>query len=91
MTLSKQAFLSQQKKVNPEAFRFLNQQYLSHFYTHDTSTTWHDYLVFAIDGSRMEVPNSKENRAFFSQNGNRFGETSVRVQTSGLMDVFNVF
>ncbi|WP_086348706.1 IS4 family transposase [Candidatus Enterococcus clewellii] len=91
MTLSKQAFLSQRKKVNPEAFRFLNLQYLSHFYTQDTPKTWHNYLVFAIDGSRMEVPNSKENRLFFSQNGNRFGETSVRAQTSGLMDVFNAF
>ncbi|MBL1230662.1 hypothetical protein IW492_15640 [Enterococcus sp. BWB1-3] len=56
MTLSKQAFLSQRKKVNPEVFRFLNQQSLSHFYTQDTPKTWHDYLVFAIDGSRMEVP-----------------------------------
>ena len=62
MQLSIQGYLQQRKRFNPEIFPYLNRNYLMDFYHSDEPKLWKGYLLIAIDGSKAEVPNSKENR-----------------------------
>lgn len=66
MNISKQGFLQQRRKLNYEAFSFINKEYLKSFYSSDEPIFWNNYMVFAIDGSKAEVPNSDENRAILA-------------------------
>lgn len=48
--------------------------------------------MIAIDGSKAEVPNSKENRKTFGNSSNQYSKTGqVRVLVSGVYDVLNHF
>jgi hypothetical protein len=80
-TVSKQDYLKQRQKLNPQVFRLLNRNYLRRFYSGSEPKGWRGYLVMAEDGSRAEIPNSEENRLVY-------GEC---VNISGLHDVYNRF
>ena len=88
--VSKQDYLQQRKKLNPEVFRQLNQSYLRDFYCGQEVKCWNGYIVLAIDGSAAEVPNSAENRKEYgvSENGNG---GVARANCSVMYDVFNKF
>ena len=48
--------------------------------------------MITIDGSKAEVPNSKENRETFGNSGNQHSKTGqVRVLVSGMYDILNHF
>jgi histidinol dehydrogenase len=51
-TVSKQDYLRQRQKLNPEVFKILNRNYLRRFYSGREAQDWHGYLVMAVDGSR---------------------------------------
>jgi hypothetical protein len=91
MNISKQGYLQQRKKLNYEAFSFLNREYLQDFYSSDEPVLWNNYMVFAIDGSKVEVPNSDENRVAFGECGNHHSKGEVRAMASCMFDVFNHF
>ena len=92
MRLSKQGYLQQRKRLNPEVFHYLNQEYLSTFYQEDKPITWNGYLLAAIDSSKAEVPNSEENRRTFGQSNNQHTQNGqVRALVSGAYDVLNHF
>jgi len=91
MNISKQGYLQQRKKLNYEVFTFLNRQYLQDFYSSNEPVLWNNYLVFAVDGSKAEVPNSDENRAFFGECGNNHSNGEVRALVSTIFDVYNHF
>ena len=91
--VSKQAYLKARLNLNPEVFRVLNDDYLKGFYNvPEEKEKWKDYLVFAVDGSRVEIPNSAENRKKygFLSNQNET-ESPARAIISGLYDVLNRF
>ena len=71
MQLSVQGYLQQRKRLNPEIFPYLNRKYLMDFYRSDEPRLWKGYLLIAIDGSKAEVPNSKDNREAFGNSGNQ--------------------
>jgi len=71
MQLSVQGYLQQRKRLNPEIFPYLNRKYLMDFYRSDEPRLWKGYLLIAIDGSKAEVPNSKDNRETFGNSGNQ--------------------
>jgi hypothetical protein len=50
---------------------------------------WQGYLVLAIDGSRVEIPNSEENRKTYGESENQYGKGVARANFSGLYDVYN--
>lgn len=83
MSISKQGYLRQRKKLNPEVFSYLNRKYLLDFYRSQEPVPWHRYLVFAIDGSKAEIPNSEENQKAFGRSGNHHTEGQARVLVSG--------
>ena len=92
MQLSVQGYLQQRKRLNPEIFPYLNRKYLMDFYHSDEPRLWKGYLLIAINGSKAEVPNSKENRETFGNSGNQHSKTGqVRVLVSGMYDVLDHF
>ena len=92
MQLSIQGYLQQRKRLNPEIFPYLNRNYLMDFYHSDEPKLWNGYLLIAIDGSKAEVPNSKENRETFGNSGNQHSKTGqVRAVVSGMYDILNHF
>lgn len=92
MQLSVQGYLQQRKRLNPKIFSYLNCKYLMDFYDSDEPRLWKGYLLAAIDGSKAEVPNSKENRETFGNSGNQYSKTGqTRALVSGMYDILNHF
>ena len=91
MAVSKQGYLQQRKKLNPEVFAYLNREYLIDFYASEEPLLWNGFLVFAIDGSKAEVPNSDENHKTFGKSSNGRSEGQPRALVSGMYDVLNDF
>ena len=92
MQLSVQGYLQQRKRLDPEVFSYLNSEYLKDFYSSDEVELWNGYLLLAIDGSKAEVPNSRENRERFGQSNNQHSQVGqVRALVSGMYDVLNRF
>ena len=90
-TVSKQDYLKQRRKLNPEVFRELNRNYLGRFYGSEEPEEWLGYLVLAVDGSRAEIPDSPENRKAYGASRNQYGNAVARANISGLHDVLNGF
>jgi hypothetical protein len=90
-TVSKQDYLRQRQKLNPEVFSLLNANYLKRFYDSTEAKGWRGYLVLAVDGSRAEIPNSEENRNVYGESINKYGKQVARANISALHDVFNRF
>lgn len=59
--ISKQGYLQQRKRLNPEIFAYLDDEYLTDFYNFSEPKLWNGYLLLVIAGSKAEVPNSSEN------------------------------
>ena len=90
--ISKQAWLKARQNLNPEVFRYTNDEYIKSFYeSEDEVKLWNGYLVLAIDGSKAEIPNSEENRKTYGTQGNIYCEGPARALISGLFDVLNDF
>ena len=88
-TVSKQDYLRQRQKLNPEVFTILSRNYLRRFYEGNEAIQWHGYLVMAVDGNRAEIPNSEENRKEYGESVNGYGKAEARANISALHDVFN--
>jgi len=90
-TVSKQDYLRQRQKLNPQVFKILSRNYLRRFYSGQEAQQWRGYLVMAVDGSRAEVPNSEENRRVYGESINKYGKAVARANISALHDVLNRF
>jgi len=86
-----QGYLQQRKKLNYEAFKYLNGEYLRNYYSSKEPKLWNGYVVLAIDGSKTEVPNSDENRKSFGKSGNQHESSETRALVSCALDVVNHF
>lgn len=92
MKMSKQGYLQQRKRLNPDVFSYLNDEYLVDFYHSSEPKLWNGFLLLAIDGSKAEVPNSTENRERFGKSNNQHSELGqVRALVSGMYDILNQF
>lgn len=92
MKISKQGYLQQRKRLNPEVFSYLNDGYLADFYSSSEPKLWNGFLLLAIDGSKAEVPNSAENRRYFGKSNNQHSDLGqVRALVSGMYDILNQF
>jgi hypothetical protein len=89
--ISKQDYLKQRQKLNPEVFKILNGNYLKRFYGGQEAKMWRGYLLAAVDGSRAEIPNSQENRREYGESINKYGKAAARANLSALHDVCNGF
>ena len=60
--VSKQALSKSRKGIRPSLFQELFNLSVDIFYKNvEHRKTWHGYHIFAIDGSRLQLPNSKSN------------------------------
>ena len=92
ISLPIQGYLQQRKRLNPEVFSYLNREYLIDFYRSKEVKRWNGYMVLAIDGSKTEIPNSKENRERFGNSSNQHSPNGpARALVSGMYDVLNQF
>lgn len=92
MEISKQGYLQQRKRLNPDIFTYLNDEYLMEFYNSSEPNLWEGYLLLAIDGSKAEVPNSAENRECFGNSNNQHSEHGqTRALISCMYDILNGF
>ena len=66
--VSKQALSKARQFINPSLFKELYYLSVDLFYKHIPSRKlWHGYHLFAVDGSKFELPNSKSNFEFFGE------------------------
>ena len=66
--ISKQALSKARQFINPDLFKELYYLSVDLFYKQFPSRKlWNGYHLFAIDGSKIELPNSKSNFEFFGE------------------------
>src|SRR4051812_2456407 len=58
--VSKAAFCKARKKLKPTAFTELSKVTCKKFYDSNAVQLWNDYRLIGVDGSTVELPNSKE-------------------------------
>jgi hypothetical protein len=87
--MTQQAFSRARQKIRWQAFRILFEYSVHVHYINyaDEIQHWNGYRVFAIDGSKLSLPNDKALRKYFGTSG--AGNTSPTAQGSTLYDVFN--
>lgn len=59
-TVTKQAFSKQRRYLNPLVFTELNKDYISNYYSSANFKRYKGHIIAAIDGTYIEVPNTKE-------------------------------
>lgn len=89
--VSKSALCQQRKKIDPEVFKELNSDYIRNSYDDPRDyKTLKGYIVMAIDGMKIEIPDVEELREEYGISQGREGQrASARALTSCLYDVVN--
>ena len=89
--ITESAICQQRQKIDSEAFKELNRKYIKDSYKNLKEVKkLKGYLVFAIDGSDIELPNIKEIKKIFGQSGGQKGQrTTARAKCSCVYDVLN--
>lgn len=85
---SKAAFCKARQKVKPEAFLGITELVAKDFYQEYPVKTQNGYRILAIDGSRLNLPNTEENMERFGGQSNQQGQQAQAI-LSLLYDVLN--
>jgi hypothetical protein len=88
MSITKQAFSAARQKISPTVFRTLQNEMVELFYTASDVRTYRGYRLLAIDGTTLEMKNSKELRDAFGFARNN-AEPTARARASALYDIEN--
>ncbi len=87
-----EAYLKQRRNLNPDVFKEMNILYLKDFYEKPKYIKKKKgYILCAIDGSKIEIPNTPKNREVFGSEGNQYKRNTARALISGIYDVENHF
>ena len=67
--ITETGFYLARKKFNPEALRVMSNEFIANFYDNnaDEMKKWKNHLVLSVDGSKIILPNTKENEAIFGR------------------------
>jgi hypothetical protein len=85
--VTKQAFSKARKKLSPMLFQLLNQKLISEFYTDNAIETYKGLRLFAVDGSTLRLPSSKE---LYNEYGyDRLNDSIPMAKSSIMYDVLN--
>lgn len=88
--VSKQAISKARQGISHEAFLELFRLSVKHFYSQTSDLpTWNDFHIYAVDGSTIQIPESKENYEVFGGNPNRTEKISPLASVSVLYDLLN--
>lgn len=89
-TITKQAFSKQRQNINPEIFNVLNNEYIKMIYAQREIYRYKGYIVLAVDGSMIEMPNSLELKEYYGlQLGQKGSVGRVRGRCLGVYDCLN--
>ena len=87
-----EAYLKQRRNLNPNVFKEMKKIYLQDFYERPKYIKKKNgYILCAIDGSKMEIPNTELNREIFGCEGNQHRRNTARALISSIYDVENHF
>ncbi|MEK7680145.1 MAG: transposase, partial [Deltaproteobacteria bacterium] len=85
--MTKSAYCQHRIKLKPEAFIDLNNTIIEEFYTDNTIKTWNEFRLLSIDGSALELPNSKEIADYFGVNSDKNQVPMAKIST--MYDLLN--
>lgn len=87
------AFIQCRNKIKPEVFKHLSSHIISEYYSdNDLSIKlWNGFRLLAVDGSRINLPNTKELEKIYGVSKNHTETYVVQARTSILYDVLNKF
>lgn len=84
--VSKQAVSKARKGINPKLFQSLFQLSLeTYFRLKGTRESWNGYYPYAIDGSRIQVPKTKDNLSYFGSAANPKARTLPAMAAASLL------
>ena len=91
--ISKPGYLKQRMKLNPEAIKFLYQNHNKNFYTDPEIAPYlyKGHLVFAADGSDINIPTTPENLERFGSASRNGTKPQAQIGLGCLYDVLNRF
>lgn len=90
VTISRQGFAKSRENIKPEAMKYLREQVVSEFEKEDEQIlTLHDYRVFAVDGSIIDLPESEKIRETFGFSSGSNNKTFAKGKAMICYDVFN--
>lgn len=88
--VSKQAFSKAKQGISHKAFLELFRLSVKQFYFRPADLrTWNNFHIYAVDGSTIQIPESKENYEVFGGNPNKTEIVSPLASASVLYDVMN--
>ena len=82
--MTKQAFSKARHKISPDAFRELFEMTSQTAFEQDAFSRYKGYRVFAVDGTELQLPKTKELSSMFKHTNHSF---SPRCRASVLCDV----
>lgn len=88
-SVSKQSIFQAREKLNPDVFRYLNNELISYYYKNNVVRKYKNYLVFAVDGTTLEMPLNDETTKEFGINTGTKYITKSSPRGSGMYDVLN--
>ena len=90
--VSRQAFAIAREQIRPEALRSLNDDIIEKFETEDdTIETYKGYRLIAVDGSIIDLPNTKALQDRFGFSSNHTGKNFAKAMAMTAYDVLNKF
>lgn len=88
--VSKQAVSKARKGIDPELFHELSRISVRTYYQQNLSLhTWYGYHPYAIDGTVLQIPQTKENIAEFGGSFNQYTACTALASASTCFDVLN--
>lgn len=88
--ISKQAVSKARKGIHHQAFaEFMRVSTARYYELQNSAKKWHDYFVFAIDGTTLQMPQTPQNLLEFGSCTNQSGSKFVMASASLLYDVLN--
>lgn len=88
-SISKQSVFQAREKLNPDVFRYLNNELISYYYKNNKIKKCKNYVTLAIDGTILEMPLNNETSKSFGINTSTKYTTKTSPRGSGMYDVLN--
>ena len=89
--ITKQAFSKAREHLSPDVFIKLNEIYVNTFYEYEEECEVHKgYIVLAMDGTGLNIPNTKEIQEYFGFSTNQMGSSRNPVASCSILyDILN--
>lgn len=88
--ITKQAFSKARQNISPKAFNELCRLFVEKFYSLKKNlNTWKGFNIFAVDGTSLQVPDTKECGKYFGLSSNQNKTKTAVASASAIYDILN--